>query len=121
MPRVMHFEIPASNPDRLSAFYRDVFDWKFSRWEGPMEYWMISTGAEGQPGIDGGMSRKQGPEGPCNTIDVPSVDEFVAKIEKKGGRTIVPKMAIPGIGWLAYCTDPEGNPFGIMQPDAAAK
>jgi predicted enzyme related to lactoylglutathione lyase len=33
---------------------------------------------------------------------------------------VLPKMAVPGVGWMAYCKDPEGHIFGIMQPDAAA-
>ena len=30
-------------------------------------------------------------------------------------------MAIPGIGWLAYCLDTEGNTFGVMEADEKAK
>ncbi|HXI03355.1 MAG TPA: VOC family protein [Candidatus Saccharimonadales bacterium] len=121
MPRVIHFEIPAESPDRIQGFYSGVFGWKFTKWEGPVDYWLITTGKEGQPGIDGGMGRKQAPMGPCNTIDVPSLDEFVAKVERAGGAIVAPKMAIPGVGWLAYARDPEGNTFGMMQADAAAK
>ena len=55
-----------------------------------------------------------------NTIDVASCDEFARKVETAGGKVAVPKMAIPGVGWLAYCTDPEGNTFGIMQSDPKA-
>ena len=38
-----------------------------------------------------------------------------------GGKNVVPKMPIPGVGWLAYCTDPGGNIFGMMHPDENAK
>jgi predicted enzyme related to lactoylglutathione lyase len=55
-----------------------------------------------------------------NTIDVPSVDDYTSKVESKGGTVVVPKMAVPGIGYMAYCTDPEGNMFGIMQSDPGA-
>ena len=51
---------------------------------------------------------------------MPSCDEYLRKVESAGGKTAVPKMAIPGMGWLAYCTDPEGNTFGIMQADEGA-
>ena len=44
MPRPVHFEIPAENPERAMQFYSTVFGWKFSKWEGPMDYWMITTG-----------------------------------------------------------------------------
>lgn len=123
MPRPIHFEIPADDPDRAAAFYRDVFGWKFEKWDGgPMPYWLITTGGNGEPGIDGGLLPRPHPgASTVNTIGVASVDESVETIESKGGRTVVPKMAIPGMGWLAYCTDPEGNTFGIMQADGAAK
>jgi predicted enzyme related to lactoylglutathione lyase len=85
-----------------------------------MEYWLIGTGDSG-PGIDGGLMKRRGPaESVVNTIDVPSVDDYVRKVESKGGTVVVPKMAVPGIGWLAYFNDPEGNMFGIMQNDPAA-
>jgi predicted enzyme related to lactoylglutathione lyase len=38
-----------------------------------------------------------------------------------GAQIVVPKMAIPNVGWLAYAKDTEGNIFGMMQPDAGAK
>jgi predicted enzyme related to lactoylglutathione lyase len=120
MPRPVHFEIPADDPARAIEFYRSVFGWTFQAWDGPMPYWMVRTGSEG-PGIDGGLHPRAYPGQPsANTIDVPSCDDLVARIEQAGGRVSVPKMAIPGVGWLAYCVDPEGNAFGIMQQDAQA-
>jgi uncharacterized protein len=58
--------------------------------------------------------------GTCNTIGVASVDDAVANITKNGGKNVVPKMPIPGVGYLAYCADTEGNVFGIMQADPKA-
>ncbi len=121
MPRVVHFEIPADNPDRAIRFYSEIFGWKFQKWEGPMEYWLVQTGEE-QKGIDGGLMRRRIPgASTVNTVEVTSVDDSIRNIESKGGTTVVPKMPIPGVGYLAYCNDPEGNMFGIMQPDPAAK
>ncbi len=45
----------------------------------------------------------------------------MAAVEAAGGKLQVPKMAIPGIGWLAYYFDTEGNPLGMMQADSPAK
>ena len=120
MPRPVHFELPAQDADRAIRFYEGVFGWKFNKWEGPQPYWIVQTG-EG-PGIDGGlMLREVGPgAGTVNTIDVASVDDSVAAIQAAGGEVVVPKMAIPGVGWLVYCRDTEGNVFGIMQSDPAA-
>ncbi|HEX7091037.1 MAG TPA: VOC family protein [Longimicrobiales bacterium] len=121
MPRVVHFDVPADDPARAAEFYSKVFGWSSTKWEGPMEYWILSTGSPDQPGIDGGLLRRQAPgQGTVNTVDVPSVDEYVARVERAGGKVIAPKMEIPGVGWLAYCQDTEGNVFGIMEPLAGA-
>ena len=121
MPRVVHFEIHADNPERAVAFYSKVFGWSFKSWGGPMPYWLVSTGNEKDRGIDGGLKPRSHPgEGTVNTIGVASLDESVRQVERKGGKTVVPKMAIPGVGWLAYCADPDGNTFGLLQEDAAA-
>ena len=128
MPRVVHFEIHADDPDRAIAFYTALFAWKITKWDGPMEYYMIDTGGESR-GINGGMVRRMGPkptEGQAVnsyvcTVDVPNVDDYFAKALAGGGTVALPKMPIPGIGWLAYVKDTEGNILGIMQNDAGAK
>jgi uncharacterized protein len=122
MSRVIHFEIPAAEPDRAAAFYGKVFGWKFDKWPGPMEYWMVTTGKESQPGINGGMMRKPGGiASTTNTIGVDSVDAAVAAVLKAGGKNTMPKTPIPTVGYFAYCEDTEGNVFGVMQADPNAK
>jgi len=121
MPRVIHFELTADDPERATQFYSKVFGWQIQKWEGPQDYWLITTGEVGTPGIDGAMMRRGDFSAPVvNTIDVPSVDEFVAKITANGGSVVAPKMPIPGIGYFAYCKDTEGNMFGVMQSDPSA-
>jgi len=122
MSRVIHFEIPATDPEKLSAFYQKVFGWKFDKWAGPMEYWMIVTGGYSCPGINGGMMRKPGGiSSTTNTIGVESVDGAIAAVSKAGGKLVMPKTPIPGVGYFAYCEDTEGNMFGVMQADSSAK
>lgn len=122
MSRVVHFEIPTDNPERASKFYREVFGWQIQKWQGPMEYWLVTTGPDGQPGINGGLTRRQPPNsGTVNTIAVVSVDQAVTNIEAKGGKTVMPKTTLPGVGYLAYCQDTEGNVFGVMQEDRSAE
>ncbi len=138
MNRVIHFEIQAADPERLGKFYHDVFAWEIKEWKMPgvevaeeNRYWGVTTAPEGskEPGINGGIVRRKGamPQGgePVTsfvcTIDVPSVDEYIKKIESAGGKVVVPKMPIPGLAWLAYCQDPEGNLFSIYEDDKNAK
>ena len=119
MPRVSHFELPADDPSRCMRFYESVFGWTFQKWDGPMEYWLVKTG-EG-PGIDGGLGRRRQPgEPPTNVIDVPSLDATIQSVKKAGGTEVVPKMAIPGVGWVAYFMDTENSVFGVIQHDPAA-
>jgi len=122
MPRVVHFEISADKPERAVRFYEKVFGWKIVKWKGPMDYWLITTGKDDEPGIDGGLGKRTelGPS-TVNTINVPSVDDFIRKIEENGGTIVTSKHAIPGVGWIAYFKDPEGNMFGVMQDDPSAK
>lgn len=121
MPRVVHFEIAADDPERAAAFYSKVFGWKITKWDGPQDYWLITTGQDGEPGINGGLMRPMGPARCVNTVDVPSVDEVVARITGSGGKVVAPKMAVPGVGYLAYCQDPEGTTFGIVQFDRTVR
>lgn len=124
MPRVNHFEIHADDPARAMAFYTAVFGWTFQKWDGPWPYWMILTGPSDEPGINGGLMKRHG-DGPAEgqpvnsyvcTVTVPSVDASVQASIAAGGSVALPKMEVPGVGWLAYCKDTEGNIFGMIQP-----
>ncbi len=122
MPRVVHFEISADDPERATEFYGKIFGWKIDKWEGPIDYWLIMTGEKSEPGIDGAIKKREQPhESTTNTIDVPSIDEFMRKVEGNGGKVLMPKQAIPGVGYHTYCKDTEGNVFGIMEADETAK
>ena len=126
MPRVVHFEIHAGDPQRAITFYEKLFGWNFQKWDGPMDYWIIVTGPDNTPGINGGLVRRQGQiDGQsviayvC-TVDVANLDASIATAEANGGTQALPKMQIPGVGWLAYYKDTEGNIFGMLQPDGPA-
>jgi len=122
MSRVIHFEIPAENPDRAVAFYTKAFGWKFEKWPGPMEYWLVKTGAEDKPGINGGLLKRQAPTtATTNTIGVESVDKAVKSAQSAGAKLVMPKTPIPTIGYFAYLEDTEGNLFGVMEADPNAK
>ncbi|MBL9140926.1 MAG: VOC family protein [Phycisphaerae bacterium] len=128
MGRVTHFEIHASEPKVLIAFYTALFGWSFQQW-GPMEYWLITTGPSSEPGINGGLMPRKGPKSKDGqslnsyvcTAQVESVDAALKKAVALGGTVAVPKMPIPTVGWLAYIKDPDGNIVGVMTPDPKAK
>jgi hypothetical protein len=127
MARVVHFEIHAAAPQKLIDFYTALFGWSFQKY-GPMDYWVIVTGPEGTPGINGGLVQRRGaspaPGATVSayvcTVQVDALDETVAKSLTLGAVIALPRMPIPGVGWLAYIIDPDGNILGLMQPDEKA-
>ena len=128
MPRPIHFEIHAEDLDRAQAFYETVLGWTFASW-GDGSYRLITTGPEGTPGINGGMIKRMGTVDRAApdpviayvcTVDVEDVDAYVARALEAGGIIAVPKMPVPGVGWLAYVKDTEGNILGMMHNDSAA-
>lgn len=127
MSRPIHFEIHAADREAAIAFYSAMFGWQFTPFGD--RYHLIKTGEDG-PGIDGGLVPRMGanpdPADPTPvvaytcTIDVDDVDAAVAKALSLGGSLALPKMAIPGVGWLAYVKDTESNILGLMKNDPAA-
>ncbi len=124
MPRIAHFEQAYDDPEPAVSFYRDVFGWTAEAWTGGEQpYWMITTGPDAQaPGINGGFLKKTDPAQPSvvNTITVDDIDSYIAKVEQAGGRVMMPKASIPGIGYQAYFFDPGGVAFGLHQSDETA-
>lgn len=121
MCKVTHFEIPADDVERSRAFYKNVLAWEANRWEGLVDYSLVGSDDENEVGINGGLMARQHPGQPvfC-TESVVDFDTWVERIGSSGGEIVVPKSAIPSVGWLACFKDPEGNVFGAMQSDRPA-
>ena len=120
-----YFEIQADDTNRAVRFYREIFGWKFDKVDGlPIEYWRIETS-----GPRGGLLKRPAktppPEHGTNafvcSMEVTSFDDMAAKVASHGGQVALPKFAVPGVCWQGYFIDPEGNTFGIFQPDPGAK
>ena len=113
---VVHFEIPASDVEKLSKFYTEVFAWKFRKVPMPdFDYWLISTGPQGKS-VGGGMYKKMGPnDGPRNFIQVNDIDSSIAEFKNAGGAEMMGKQQVPGEGWTFLGKDPEGNVVGLFQ------
>jgi hypothetical protein len=120
MPKVIHFEISADNPQRAVKFYTEAFGWQIQNW-GDQPYWLATTGPEAEPGINGAIMPREEKRTTVNIISVTSLEETSEKITRAGGKLTTPRTAVPGIGYFRYCQDMEGNTFGIMQSDPDAK
>ncbi len=115
---IIHFEIPARNPAKLSKFYGSCFGWKFTdaKMTG-MKYWMINTSPGNKKALAGGMyKRDNSDKGPRNYINTQNIDSSIRKVKSAGGRILMGKQEIPMVGWSAITTDPEGNVVGLFQP-----
>ncbi len=121
MSSIVWFEIPADNVERAKSFYGALFGWKIEKMPGSMDYWHIDTGGSDDT-LDGGLMKRQSPQqGITNYISVPSVDEFMAKVKKLGGKVCMPKTAVPQMGYFAICQDTENNTFALWEMNESAK
>ncbi|MFA7308512.1 MAG: VOC family protein [Patescibacteria group bacterium] len=136
MNRPVHFEIHATDPEKIATFYSAVFGWEIKEWIIPgvtlpeeNRYWLVTTGPNGVEGINGGVVKRRG-EAPVGgeavnayvcTMYVEDLDAILEKAIAHGGVLALPKMPIKGMGYLAYAKDTDGNLFGMMQADATAQ
>lgn len=124
MSNVRHFSINADDIARARRFYERVFEWKFEAW-GPPGFFMISTG---EPGPLGSLQKRRelvpgrratGYE--CTIGVEQDVDKVAAAVKANGGRIVMEKSTIPGVGDLIFFEDPEGNIAGAMRYDTKAE
>ncbi len=121
---IVFFEIPADDVAKMKEFYRAMFDWKVIDIPGQdMEYRIFHTvptdenGMLKEPGVNGGLYKRKDPsQVPINYIQVESIEEYLDKAVKNGGKVLMAKMPVPGMGFVAWIADPEGNPLGLIQP-----
>jgi predicted enzyme related to lactoylglutathione lyase len=117
----VYFEVTADDLERAAQFYKDVFGWSVEPGEDADDYYAIETGTGEDAGVPGGVvPRYNAYESVINTFDVDDVDDFARKISEAGGEVLAPKIAIPGVGYIQYCQDTEGNTFGILQYEESA-
>jgi predicted enzyme related to lactoylglutathione lyase len=118
MGRPTHFEILAEDPEGARQFYTQVFGWGAEDWGGEGTYWMLSTGEDGTPGINGAIMGRHFDQAVINTIEIESLEDTMEEVVHAGGKVVNEPNEIPGVGRHVYCQDPEGNMFGILQPAA---
>ncbi|MGQ0627913.1 MAG: VOC family protein [Phycisphaerales bacterium] len=113
--RVVHFEIPANEPEALTRFYGTLFGWSFQKapFPGP-EYWLCDTGTG--VGINGAIMKRQHPQHPwMNYVSVEDIDAAITKALELGASLALPKTPVPGVGAFAAVVDPQGNICGLWQ------
>jgi uncharacterized protein len=120
VPTIHHFDIPVDDATRAKQFYKDVFGWDMKKLESQVdpkvELWMCETEDEnGRKGITGGMMKRNTLPSVTNYISVNSIDEYISKINKSGGKVTMPRTQIPNVGSFAMFLDSENNLFGLFE------
>jgi uncharacterized protein len=112
---VVHWELWSEDPARIGDFYQEVFGWNI-RTIPELNYRLVETGGEG--GINGGIMKPQRGPWPGKLafyIDVDDLEQYCRKIQQAGGRIVVEKVDVPGVGQLALFEDPEGRVLGMWK------
>jgi hypothetical protein len=124
MPTIVHFDVPADDLTRAGKlragkFYSELFGWNFIAPPGfPDYYLMETTGLDGRPATGGGMGKRGNPDQRMmNYIGIPEINEYVSRVKQLGGSVVLPGTTVPGFGYIAICTNTEGNPFRLWQDD----
>jgi len=122
--KVVHFEIHFDKPERAEKFYSHIFGWKMTKMPSPSgDYYLVNAGAGDEHGnptvpgaINGGMQKRgSSKETTVIVINVPSIDKYLPKIKKAGGKVVMPKVQVMDMGFYARVTDTEGNVIGIWE------
>ena len=118
---VVHWELWSKDPERIGAFYAQVFGWNINHIPA-LDYRLVETG--GQGGINGGIMKPQDGPWPGNMafyIDVDDLTAYAEKVRAAGGRMIVERMEVPGVGALSLFEDPDGRVLGMWKQTAPAQ
>ena len=121
-----HFAIHIDDIERAKNFYGEVFEWGFASY-GPQDFLQIKADKTENGELIGALqSRQYSPLkekiiGLECTITVENVDEIIQKIENNGGKILMPKTAIPYVGWITKFLDTEGNLVCVVQSYRGAK
>jgi hypothetical protein len=125
MANIGYFEIPADNVDRAKKFYHTLLGWKIEPTKSmgdpakmkAMQYQDVVTGDAKEGTLSmGGMYRRQMTEPIVNYVVVEDLDRTLSKVLMLGGKIVVPKMEIKGVGWTVIIQDTEGNALGLWKP-----
>ena len=126
MDPLVHFEIPVDDLGRARKFYGEIFGWKLTDW--PMPDGSTFVGVHTTPidektrlplkpgAINGGiLKRTKNVKAPVFAINVASIDQRVKQVEAAGGKVVMPKMDMMGMGFYAYVSDCDGNVIGLWE------
>jgi predicted enzyme related to lactoylglutathione lyase len=120
-----HFAINSDDLGASRRFYEATFGWRFEPW-GPPDFFHILTADGARPGPIGALQGRrslvsgQPTIGYECTITVADAEATAAAARAAGGKVLMEKTTISGVGDLVFLLDPSGNAVGAMRYDEAA-
>ena len=115
------FEIPVKNFDRAKTFYETILGGEISVMPQnpqmpPMKYGFLPF--DMKEGVGGGIVEAEGyePSQKGSLIYLNGGEDLsvaLSKVEKAGGKIILPKTSIGQNGFMAYFEDSEGNKVAL--------
>jgi predicted enzyme related to lactoylglutathione lyase len=113
---VVHWELLSKDPEKLSAFYEKVFEWKVDH-KPELNYRIVDT--QNEVGIKGGIIKPPRPEPwPGNMTMYVAVDDLAAyrqKVVEAGGKILIEEQEVPGMGSFSLFMDPENRMIGLWK------
>lgn len=121
MPKLTHFAINADDVDATRDFYQRTFGWRFAPW-GPPGFYRVKADDPGGPGVTAAIQQRRDLlAGPTTgfecTFEVDDVDQTLKAAMAAGGRVLMDRTTIAGVGHLIWLADPSGNVVGAMTYD----
>lgn len=108
---IVHIEIPVADAAKAGKFYQALFGWNIVRDEG-LDYTMWEPAA----GPGGGFTPLGEDVKPGDIliyVDSADIEADLKQVEALGGKVVVPKTEIPGVGWFGIFLDPTGNKIAL--------
>jgi predicted enzyme related to lactoylglutathione lyase len=122
MPNIAYFQIPADDVGRARKFYQSLLGWKIepdtTLEDKSLEWQNIETGEPKEGTMNmGGLYKRMGPGPIMNFVEVEEIEKVLARVEKLGGKVMMPLDTIKGVGLVAVIQDTEGNIIGLWKPE----
>ena len=112
MRGIVHLEIPVADRKAAASFYGEMFGWVSEHMPEEMRYTTFMTGNIG--GGFGELGDNYKPGDVTFYVGTGDIEADLRHAEALGGKTLVPRTEIPGMGWFAILADPTGNRVGLF-------
>jgi predicted enzyme related to lactoylglutathione lyase len=122
MPNIAYFQIPADDVGRAKKFYHSLLGWKIepdtTLEDKSLEWQNIETGEPKEGTMNmGGLYKRMGAGPIMNFVEVGEIEKVLSRVERLGGKVLMPLDTIKSVGLVAVIQDTEGNIIGLWKPE----